>query len=156
MENQNTNSESVQGTNSEIGKSTIVKAKAPKKEKKSTNEINLSSVKVNLSKGQKSLITKEKILSKREIYKGTDLMNQEEKKKFRGQIRRELQRFSNSILGKDRSNVEREKSVKDFLKFYRDNWKIQDFKMENFSQVKDPMTVKDLTDLLKYIQSVLS
>lgn len=154
MENsENQNSEnSVQPieTSEKIGK----KNKAERK-KKNTDSINLDGIKINLSKGKKSLLDKVSVSSKREIYKGTDLMNQEEKKKFRGKIRRTLRSFTNSILGKDRSEKERTESVKSFLKFYKENWKIQDFKIENFSQSKDEMDLKDYKNLLIYLQSVL-
>lgn len=154
MENSEKLTESVQGTETNQNQ----KISNPKKEKKvksEKTEINLNSVKINLSKGKNSLLDKVSVSSKREIYKGTETMNQEEKKKFRGTIRRKLRSFTNQILGKDRSEKERTESVKNFLSFYKENWKIQDFKIENFSQSKDEIDLKDYKNLLIYISSVL-
>ena len=117
--------------------------------------VNVEKIKINLSKGSKDLLTKESVFSRKELYKGMEGKNSEEKKKFRGSIRRELKRFVNSILGKDRSEKERENSIVEFLDFYKKNWKIQDFKIENFSQSKDESDLRDYKNLLKYIQSTL-
>lgn len=152
MENSTNQVETNQGLESKIENSIPKKEKKAKAEK---TEINLNSVKINLSKGKKILLDKVSVSSKREIYKGTDQMNQEEKKKFRGKIRRNLRSFTNSILGKDRSEKERTESVKNFLSFYKENWKIQNFKIEDFSQSKDEMDLKDYKNLLIYVASVL-
>lgn len=121
-----------------------------------TDAINFDKVKIDISKGNKSLITKERsVNSKKSIYKGTEEMGEEDKKKFRGKLRRELRKFVNSILGKDRSTEERTQSILSFLKFYKKNWQLQDFKIENFSQSKNPTDQKDYSELLKYVQSTL-
>jgi hypothetical protein len=159
MENLNVTSEKIQDSKIENSENQKVKnSPKVKKEKKerSTDAINFDKVKVDISKGKKELITKERsVLSKKSLYKGTDSLGEEESKKFRGKIRRSLHRFVNEILGKDRTNEEREKSVKAFLKFYKENWKIQDFKIENFSQSKNSTDLKDYIDLLRYVQSIL-
>lgn len=132
------------------------KEKKVKKEKASkTDAINFEKVKINLSKGDKSLLSKTSVFSKKSIYVGLEKLNSEEKKKFRGFIRRELRRFVNQILGKDRSESERIDSIKKFLSFYKKHWQIQDFKIENFSQSKDEIDLKDYKDLLTYVKRTL-
>lgn len=159
MESQNQDQQNgtvEQKENSNVPK--VKKSVSPKKEKKekSTDSINIDKIKVDVSKGKKDLLTKERSASgKKDLYKGTSELSSEEKKKHRGKIRRELHKFCNNILGKDRSAEERTKNVKDFLKFYKDNWKVQDFKIENFSHSQNPTDQKDYKALLQYVQSVL-
>jgi len=119
------------------------------------DQVNLSNVKVNLSKGNKKLLTKESVSSRKEIYLGSDQKTNEEKKKFRGWIRRELKRFVNQILGKDRTDSERIDSIEKFISFYKKHWKITDFKLENFSQCKNDMDLKDYRELLDYVKETL-
>jgi hypothetical protein len=155
MENvqiENAENQNVESANVSKGKA----KKSTSKKERSTDAINLDKVKIDLSKGKKDLLSKERSLaSKKELYKGTEGIGEEEKKKFRGRIRRMLHRFVNEILGKDRRPEEREKSVKAFLKFYKENWKVQDFKIENFTQSKNEVDVKDYKNLLLYVQSIL-
>jgi len=120
-----------------------------------SNEVNLENVKVQVKKGKKELITKKAVNARHSLYKGTESMKQEEMKKFRSKIRRTLRSFVNQILGKDRSEEERTKSVKDFLSFYKKTWKINDFKIENFTQSKDDADLKDYKDLLVFVSSTL-
>ena len=158
MENQNSNI----AENSTVEQSANVPASKEKKAKKSvkkstsTDSINIDKIKIDVSKGKKDLLTKEKSISgKKDLYKGTEGLNSEEKKKHRGKIRRELHRYVNAILGKDRSNEERTQSVKKFLSFYKSNWKVQDFKIENFTHSQNDADLKDYKALLSFVQSVL-
>lgn len=158
MNIENQKIENSENQNSESSANVAQSEKKVKKSKvkKEIDSINFDKVKVEISKGNKSLITKErKITSKKDLYKGTSELGEEEKKKHRGKIRRTLHKFVNDILGKDRSNEEREKSVKLFLKFYKENWKVNDFKIESFTQSQNKADIKDYSEMLKYIQSVL-
>lgn len=132
------------------------KKRTSKKKESATDSINLDKVKIDFTKENKSLLSKErKMSSKKDLYKGTEGLGEEEKKKFRGKIRRQLHSFVNAILGKDRSKEEKEKSVKAFLKFYKENWKVQNFELSSFSMSQNPTDQKDYSDLLKYVQSIL-
>lgn len=132
------------------------KLRKSKEEKEQLDFLNVNKIKISLSKN-KELLTKEKsATNSKEIYKGMNEMSTDEKKKFRGKIRRNLHNFVNQILGKDRSEKERIEGIKDFLKFYKTNWKIQDFKLENFSLSQNPADKKDYVNLLKYVKDSLS
>jgi hypothetical protein len=129
-----------------------------KESKKSINQdsINLDKIKIDLSKRDKSIpLDKIEISSNKSLYKGMEGMKSEDQKKFRSKIRRSLHSFCNQILGKDRSEEERKESIKNFLIFYKMNWKIQDFRIENFSQSKDELDLKDYKNLLNLISSSL-
>lgn len=126
------------------------------KGKKNTDTINIDKVKVNLKKADKSVsLDKTAVQASKSLYKGTDGMKGEDHKKFRSKIRRGLHSFCNQILGKDRSEEERKASVKSFLSFYKINWRVQDFKIESFTQSKDEADLKDYKDLLKFVASSL-
>lgn len=157
METNIETSEKSNVANSENQKAGKAKKERSVKVKESkTDSINFDKVKIDISKGKKELLSKERsVSSKKNLYHGIEGLGEEDQKKFRGKIRRELHKFVNSILGKDRSASEREQSVKAFLKFYKTNWKLQDFKIENFTQSKNPTDLKDYSDLLKYVQSIL-
>lgn len=133
------------------------KSKSAKIEKSNSDSINLENAKVNLSKGKEGLTTKERKEghSKKEIYQNLSSLNSEEQKKFRQRIRSKTRRFVNDILGKDRTDEERTKGIKEFLIFYKENWKIQDFRIENFSGSKNQNDLKDYSDLLEYVKSTL-
>jgi hypothetical protein len=124
--------------------------------KENLDSVNLENVKVNVSKGEKSLISKnlDSISVKRSIY-NIPMELKGEEKKFRGKIRRELKRFVSSILGKDRNEEERTKGISEFLKFYKKNWKIQNFKIEDFTNSTNEGDKKDYLDLLNYVKSTL-
>lgn len=163
MENLNSTSTNVSTETKENSNVANVPASKEKKsakksvsKKKETDSINVEKIKIDLSKGKKDLLTKEKSVSgKKDLYKSVSHLSTEEQKKFRGKIRRDLHRFVNSILGKDRSNEERIASVKEFISFYKTNWKFVDFKIENFTHTNNSVDRKDYETLLKYVQSVL-
>jgi len=117
--------------------------------------IDLSNVKINLSNAKSSLASKERKEghSKKEIYKGLEEMNSDEQKKFRQRLRSKLRKFVSDILGKDRSTEERTKGIESFIIFYKENWKINDFRIENFSGSKNNSDLKDYSDLLEYVKS---
>lgn len=121
------------------------------------DSVNLENVKINVSKGNKELTNKEGIkTSNKDLYSiDRSSMSSEDQKKFRQKIRRDLQRFVKDILGKDRSDESRTKSISEFLIFYKSNWKIQDFRIENFSQSKNETDLKDYKDLLTFVSSTL-
>lgn len=127
-----------------------------KNQKNSIDQINLENVKINLSKGDSKLITKESVSSRKDLYLGLSEKSSEEQKKFRGFLRRELRRYVNQILGKDRSDAERLDSIQKFLSFYKKHWRITDFKIENFSQSKNEIDLKDYLELLTYVRQIIS
>lgn len=120
-----------------------------------TDAVNLASVKINVSKIDKSNLSKERITTEKNLYLGMEGLSSEEKKKFRGKIRRDLGRFVNQILGKDRSDEERANSIREFLEFYSKNWKVTNFKIDDFSQSKNEIDLKDYRTLLHTVQSAL-
>jgi len=118
----------------------------PKKKdkKKSIDNANLSKIKE--SKGEKKDITRSS------LYKGVDALSMRDQKKERSKIRRKLDAFCNAILGKDRSKEEKEGSIKEFNAFYKKNWKLNDYKIDNFSNRSDEDQRKDyqlILDLAK-------
>lgn len=118
--------------------------------------INADAIKINLSGINPDLLSKSRITTEKHIYIGIDHLSQEDRKKFRGKIRRDLGRYVNQILGKDRKDEERIASIQSFLEFYKKNWKIMDFKIDNFSQSKNEMDIQDYKDLLHVVQSSLA
>jgi len=133
-------------------KSIIKKELSIKEESKG---INLKNIKIDLKKGKSNLLDKENRSSSKSIYKGLEGLSSDGMKKKRGEIRRLVKGYINSILGKDRSENERTKSIESFLSFYQSNWKIQDFKIENFSNSKNESDRKDMINLLDYLKSIL-
>lgn len=133
-------------------------AKGNQSKNKEIDKKNLSNIKFDLGKGNKDLCNKEiKNSFNKGIYK-SELMQElssDDKKKFRGKIRRDLKRYISSILGKDRSNFERISSIYDFISFYKKYWRIQDLKIENFSNSNNKIDRKDYEDLLNYISSLM-
>jgi len=130
--------------------------KDAKKESQSNDALNASNIKIDLSKGKKSLLDKEDAKgSSKSIYKGLDALGSEDKKKKRSKIRRGLRGYINDILGKDRSDEERLISIESFMEFYKENWKIQDFKIENFSSSRNEIDLKDCKNLLDYLKSII-
>lgn len=115
-----------------------------------------STEKINLSNAKKELATKENVSSSRkDIYLNLSELSSDEQKKKRQRIRNQLKRFVSAILGKDRSDEEKEKSIREFLSFYRENWRITDFKIENFSQSKNKADHKDYETLLEFVKSTI-
>jgi hypothetical protein len=113
--------------------------KKGKKEEKS-DDANLSKIKE--SKKEK------KDISRSSLYNGIESLSMRDQKKERSKIRRRLDAFCNAILGKDRSKEEKEKSIKEFNAFYKKNWKLNDYKIDNFSNRSDE-------DLRKEYQLIL-
>jgi hypothetical protein len=127
-----------------------------KKESKKIDSLNLENVKVNVSKGLSELTTKEsKTLSQKDLYLLSSDLSSEERKQFRQKIRRDVQRFISDILGKDRKESERTDAIQKFLSFYSKNWRITDFKLENFTQIKNESDLKEIKNLLDYVKSTL-
>jgi hypothetical protein len=123
---------------------------------KGIDSLNLDSAKINIKKADLTLATREGIKSSnKSLYRGFDDLSTEDQKKRRQKIRRDLNRFVADILGKDRKDEEREKSIGEFLIFYKENWKITDFRMENFSQKKNKEDLKDYAELLEFIKGTL-
>jgi hypothetical protein len=126
-----------------------------KEESKEIKGLNLKNLKIDLSKGDSSLLNIKKNESSRDFYKGMEGLSSDEKKKKREGLRRELKKFNADIRGLDRSNEERENAIEKFMEFYKENWKIQDFKIENFSNARNPIDKKSYIDLLSYLKSIL-
>jgi len=133
-----------------------MKTKESKKSQKETvDQINLENVKINLKNGDQSLLTKTESDSHKNLYLGMEGKTQEERKKRRGWLRRERNRFINQILGKDRTDDERTDSIQKFLIFYKENWRVNDFKIETFCQTKDESELQDCKALLEYVKKTL-
>jgi len=128
-----------------------MKTNIEKIEKSEIDQINLAAVKFDFAKDGKSLSN----LSKKSIYKGMEGMTGEEKKKFRGKIRRDLDRYVSIILGKDRGNEERKRGISEFLSFYRENWIVTDFRIETFSEKKNENDIRDYRNLLNVVSQAL-
>ncbi len=127
-----------------------------KKESKKIDSMNFENVKINVSKGLTELTTKEsKTLSQKDLYLLSSDLSSEERKQFRQKIRRDVQRFISDILGKDRKENERTEAIQKFLSFYSKNWRITDFKLENFTQIKNESDLKEIKNLLDYVKSTL-
>lgn len=129
-------------------------AESLKIENPSLDNLNSEKIKINLKNAKMDLASKEsKGSSDKNIYLNMEGLNQDERKRKRSSIRRERNRFINQILGKDRSEEERIDSIQKFLIFYKENWKINDFKIENFSQSNNAEDQKDCKNLLDFIKS---
>lgn len=117
-----------------------LKKKGKKEEK--TDDANLSKIKdAKKDKGGKDQ-------TRSSIYRGMDALSMKDQKKERSKIRRKLDAFINAILGLDRSKEDKEKSLKEFNAFYKGNWKIQDYKIDNFSNRSDEDQRKDYQKVL--------
>jgi len=132
-----------------------LKIESKESKKENIDSLNLENVKINLSKNSDLLTKESKNFNRKEIYKGMQELSTDEKKKFRNKIRSKTKYFVNQILGKDRSEKERTDSIKEFLTFYKENWKIQDFKIESFTSKQNESDLKDLRNLLKYVSESL-
>lgn len=143
MKNQNSKIEKENVSNANVQESKI-------------DSLNLEKVKVSLKNVDLSKANREKVSTTKEIYLGLSELNQEEKKKKRSWIRRERTRFINQILGKDRSESERIDSIQKFLIFYKENWRITDFKIDNFCQSKDKAELRDCSELLDFVKKSLT
>lgn len=127
-----------------------------KKESNAINSKNADAIKFDLSKGDKSLLNKESkkksssSLYKEEIFKG---MDSDQRKNKRNKLRNQLKNFRNDILGKDRKEDERIESIKSFMEFYKENWILQDLKIESFSNAKNDR--EDNIQLLNYLKSIM-
>jgi len=124
------------------------------------DSLNLASAKINLSKGKKEILENSKFskgekTTSKELYIGTSKMSTDESKIFRRNLRSKLDRFMKNILGQDRTEKERENAIGEFLIFYKENWRIADFKIENFSAKKKEADLRDLKNLLAYVESVI-
>jgi hypothetical protein len=120
-------------------------------QKNQVDEINLANVKFDFSKDGKNLSS----VSNKSLYKGTEGMTTDEKKKFRRDLRKNLSQFVSVILGKNRTNEERKQGISDFLKFYRKNWIVTDFRIETFSEKRNEGDLKDFKNLLQVVSQSL-
>jgi len=114
---------------------------------------NLSAAKINLKKGKISEIMEKEgkegtAYANKHLYIGLEKMGIDDQKKHRGMIRRNLRRYVSIILGKDKSELEKVNAILEFIPFYKKNWKITDFKIENFSSSKNESDLKDYKNLL--------
>lgn len=129
--------------------------KSQKSQKENVDQINIENIKINVKNGDSALLTKTESDSHKNLYLGMEGKTQEERKKRRGWIRRERNRFINQILGKDRTEDERTDSIQKFLAFYKENWRVTDFKIESFCQTKDDAELADCKALLEYVKKTL-
>lgn len=111
------------------------------KKGKAQDDANLASIKKGSSKDAPTQ-------SRSSLYKGMDDLSIKDQKKERSKIRRRLDNFISDILGMDRKKEEKESSIKEFNSFYKKNWKIQDFKIDNFSNQSDEDKRKEFTLIL--------
>ena len=78
------------------------------------------------------------------------------KKKRRSFIRRNVEKFYRKIFIKGYSDQKESDLIIEFLEFYKENWKIQDFKIENFTNQKNETDIKNYRKLLEVSQKFLS
>jgi hypothetical protein len=113
-------------------------------------------VNINLSKIQNDLkeSKKERSVSSNDLYvypKGISL--DEDKKKFRTKLRRRIHKFYTDIcIYQD--NLESD--ILEFMEFYKANYKIQDFKIENFSNSRNADNLKAYSKLLDIVKKAIS
>jgi CRISPR/Cas system-associated endonuclease/helicase Cas3 len=130
-------------------------------EKSNVDAANATTIKkkISLKKESLELIEKEgkefQNLPSKSVYKGIDNLSSKDQKIKRGKIRRTLDRYVSIILGKDKSDAERIQGIENFLEFYKENWKITDFKLENFSNKKNEQDLKDYKNLLDVVRRSL-
>lgn len=125
--------------------------KKGKKKEEKTDNANLSKIK----KGSKEKGENKKI-NRSSLYKGVDHLSMKDQKNKRSKLRNRLDAFCKSILGLDRSKDEKENAIKEFNQFYKENWKINDYKIDNFSNRSDESQRKDYQLILDLAKKGLS
>jgi len=130
--------------------SIIPAIKIKKDKKKNSDDANLSKIKEGKGKDQ------EKKINRSSLYKGIDHLSMKDQKNKRSKLRNKLDGFCKSILGLDRSKEEKDKSIKEFNQFYKENWKINDYKIDNFSNRSDEMQRKEYQLILDLARKELS
>lgn len=76
-------------------------------------------------------------------------------KKIRSKIRRTLDKICNQILGKDRNEKEIEEGIKEFLSFYKEHYKLNNFKIESLSNTSNEEKKKDYILVLEIVKAYL-
>ena len=115
------------------------------------DEINLS----NVSFSEDMYVSGKSKTSRKSLYKGTDKMTTDEKKSHRRILRRDLNNFVSSILGRDRTEDERKHSISEFILFYKKNWIVTDFKIETFSEKTNENDLRNYRNLLSVVSKAI-
>lgn len=100
-----------------------------------------------------------KILNSPSIYKidqsEWDAMKDKDRKSFRRKMRSKLQRFSNNILAKDRSDEERINASKEFMQFFEENYIASDLNASAIYSGSDSLKRKEYEDMIFIIKSII-
>lgn len=81
-----------------------------------------------------------------------DAMGDRERKSFRRKMRSNLQRFSNQILGKDRSDEERLNACKEFKKYFKENYLASKLDASAIYQGSNDSKRKEYQDMIEIIE----
>lgn len=84
---------------------------------------------------------------------GWENFTDKQKKTYRRKMRTQLRKFMQDILGKDRSNDERKKSVKEFQKFFKDNYISSTLDASAIYSGNDAGKRKDYEDMIAVINA---
>jgi hypothetical protein len=82
-----------------------------------------------------------------------DAMNDRDRKKFRRDMRSKLQRFSNNILGKDRSDKDRRDAIKEFKSFFKENYISSKLDASSIYQGSNGSKRKEIEDMIFIIEN---
>jgi hypothetical protein len=129
------------------------------KEVKNTSNV----TKVNLDKftdALKNVEVKEKV-KKDNIYIYPETMTEKEKsnevgKKFRNKLRNQLRRYANNIFvfAKTKNVESLEKEINLFDKFYKENYRINDYSFSSITNTKNEVKEKDIKLMLEIITAI--
>lgn len=119
--------------------------------------------KVNLDKftdALKNVEVKEKV-KKDNIYIYPETMTEKEKsnevgKKFRNKLRNQLRRYANNIFvfAKTKNVESLEKEINLFDKFYKENYRINDYSFSSITNTKNEVKEKDIKLMLEIIIAI--
>lgn len=80
------------------------------------------------------------------------MMEDKERKSFRSKKRRELQNFINAILGRDRNDDERLLSIKEFKKYFKENYISSSLDSSALYSGNDENKRKDINNMIIIIK----
>ena len=83
-------------------------------------------------------------------------INSDEGKKFRNKLRNTIKRFCNNILlyAKHNRIEDLQKEVKEFVSFYKTNYRLNDFSIASISQSKNEVKENDLQTMIAIVKEV--
>ena len=99
-------------------------------------------------------ISETKVKDKIYIYPET-VKTEKEQKQFRSKMRNIVRRFTNNILvfAQTKQDEKLKNEIASFTKFYKENYRVNDFAISSISSAKDEKT-KDIILMLEIIKSV--